>query len=376
MSALGIIFSDVHSWNVAEITANRTIASIPFGGRYRLVDFLLSNMVNSGIYKVGLVTKSNYQSLIDHIGSGKDWDLARRTGGIRILPPFITAYANNSNALYNSRLEALKSVYHSIGNIEEDYVVFSDCDAICNIDIKDMLRSHIESGADITIAVKRMKLTKESARKNTVVISDEKGILKDIAVQPLNFSGEADININIWIVTRKYLNNVLLDAIAHGFDSFSRDIIARNIGKRNYRIYRFEGYYAGITSLEDYFLRNMEMLESDKRDAVLNVPSRPVLTKIRNSAPTVYCGGSQVSNSLIADGCIIEGTVENSILFRGVKIGKGTIVKNSILFQDTFVGENAFVNCVIADKSTVIRNDGMLSGHKSKPYYTEKGKIL
>ena len=376
MQAAGIIFSNLHDQDIPELTEQRTMASVPFGCRYRMIDFALSNMVNSGIRNVHVVTHYNYRSLMEHIGSGKDWDLARRTGGIKILPPFITAYANSMNNLYTSRLEALKSVYHTIGDIREDYIVLSDCDSVCNVNIRDMLNYHINNEADITIAVKRTSLSKSSVSKNTLIVSDSDGRLKDIMVRPMNFSGEADININIWVITRRYLSDVILDSIAHGYDSFSRDIIAKNINKRNYRVYRFEGYYANITSLEEYFMHSMEMLNKNIREKVFNVPNRPILTKIRNSAPTVYCGDSKVSSSLIADGCKIEGIVENSVLFRGVKIGKNTIIRNSILFQDTFVGENAFVNCVIADKNTVIRNDGMLSGHKSKPYYTEKGKIL
>ena len=376
MHTAGIIFSNLHDQDIPELTEQRTMASVPFGCRYRMIDFALSNMVNSGIKNVHVITHYNYRSLMEHIGSGKDWDLARRSGGIKILPPFITAYANSTNSLYDSRLEALKSIYHTISDIEEDYVVLSDCDSVCNINIRDMLEYHIRANADITLAVKETKLTKSSAAKNTLIFSDSEGILNDIAVRPKNFSGKADINLNIWIVTRRYLTDAVLDSIAHGYDSFSRDIIAKNINKRNYRIYRFDGYYANITSLEDYFAHSMDMLDKETREKVFNVPDHPVLTKTRNSAPTVYCGESKVNDSLIADGCKIEGTVENSILFRGVKIGKNAIVRNSILFQDTFVGENAFVNCVVADKNTVIKSGSMLSGHQSKPYYTEKGKIL
>ena len=148
MSVAGIIFSNIHDTNMPELTRNRTMASVPFGCRYRLIDFTLSNMVNSNINNISVITHYNYQSLMDHIGSGKDWDLARKSGGIKILPPFITAYANNSNSLYSTRLEALKSVNNSISKIPDDYVVLSDCDIICNIDLNDMVENHIANNAD------------------------------------------------------------------------------------------------------------------------------------------------------------------------------------------------------------------------------------
>ena len=179
MSAAGIIFSNIHDTKMPELTRNRTMASVPYGCRYRLIDFTLSNMVNSNISNVSVITHYNYQSLMDHIGSGKDWDLARRSGGIKILPPYIAAYANNSNSLYGTRLEALKSVSNYISKITDDYVVLSDCDVICNIDFKDMIKSHMESGADITIAVKNFHLSKEKAKANVIIDSDETGRITD-----------------------------------------------------------------------------------------------------------------------------------------------------------------------------------------------------
>lgn len=177
MSAVGIIFSNLHDKNIAELTRQRTMASVPFGCRYRLIDFTLSNMVNSGITHVGVITHYNYQSLMDHIGSGKDWDLARRSGGVQILPPYITAFSNSANFLYNTRLEALKSINSFITNCKEDYVVLSDCDVICNIDLSAILETHVRSGADATFIVKRSYLTKELKAPTVVMESDENGRL-------------------------------------------------------------------------------------------------------------------------------------------------------------------------------------------------------
>ena len=378
MSAAGIIFSNIHDKNIADLTKMRTMASVPFGCRYRLVDFPLSNMVNSGITNISVITHYNYLSLMEHIGSGKDWDLARRSGGIRILAPFITAYANYNNELYKTRLEALMSIQHSISTMKEDVVVLSDCDGICNIDLRDMVRAHEENGADLTMAVKRIAITDKNANDNIIVSSDEEGRLTDILVHPHTYNKtEGDVNINIWVISRSYLLNALMNAQAHGYNSFSRDIISRNIGKDKLFVYRFDGYYASINSITDYYNHSMELLHDEQvRHDLFNNSSRPILTKVRNSAPTKHTAGAVVKNSLIADGCVIEGTVENSILFRGVKIGKGTVVKNSILFMDTYTGENVQLNCVIADKYVTFHDGVHLSGHPQLPFCIEKGRSL
>lgn len=378
MNAAGIIFSNIHDKNIAELTKRRTMASVPFGGRYRLVDFPLSNMVNAGITDISIITHYNYLSLMEHIGSGKDWDLARRSGGVRILAPYITAYANYKNELYNTRLEALMSIQHSISNIQADYIVLSDCDGICNIDLKGMIQAHIDSGAVLTMAVKHIPITAANAEKNIIVSSNEQGDITDLAVHPTFYAkGEADVNINIWVISRSFLLGALVNAQAHGYTSFSQDIIRRSIGREKMRIYRFDGYYANIDSITDYYNYSMELVQDPivRRD-LFNNPARPILTKVRNSAPAQYTSSAKVSNSLIADGCMIEGTVENSLLFRGVKVGKGSVVKNSILFMDTYVGENVSLNCVIADKYVLFHDDVTLSGHSSLPFCVEKGRSL
>ncbi|MGI6194617.1 MAG: glucose-1-phosphate adenylyltransferase subunit GlgD [Eubacteriales bacterium] len=377
MSVAGIIFSNIHDSNIADLTRLRTMASVPFGCRYRLIDFTLSNMVNSGITNVYVITHYNYHSLMDHIGSGKDWDLARARGGIKILPPFISAFANNVNVLYKTRLEALKSINHAISNIKDDYVVLSDCDVICNIDLNEIISDHINSGADMTIAVKRMYLTPDSARINIIYKTDENGTIHDVESYPANFEGEADVSLNIVVMSRRYLQTMVLDAIAHDYVSMNRDIIARNVRHSYFRVYRYDGYFAVISSMQDYFKHSMELIsDASVRRELFGVKNRPIYTKIRNSAPTRYIGDASVRNSLVADGCVIEGRVENSILFRGVRIGKNTTVKNSILFQDTYTGENVSLNCVLTDKDVVIRDNVNLSGHTSMPIYVAKGWMI
>jgi glucose-1-phosphate adenylyltransferase len=178
------------------------------------------------------------------------------------------------------------------------------------------------------------------------------------------------------VATRTYLQNVVQEAVSHGYTSFFKDIIAKSLDRANYRAYAYDGVFAKIGSMEGYFACSMALLDEETRKGIWGVPNRPVLTKVRNSAPTKYCGDAKIVNSVVADGCVIEGTVENSILFRGVKVGKGTVVKNSILMQDTYTGENVLLNCVITDKNVMIKDGRMLSGCESMPFYIGKNGAI
>lgn len=377
MSVTGIIFSNLHDNDISELTRVRTLASVPFGCRYRLIDFPLSNMVNSNISNINVITQYNYHSLMDHIGTGKDWDLARRSGGVKILPPYINSNAGILNTACNTRLDALKSVGYSIAQLTSDYVVMSDCDVICNIDFNDMINDHIASGADVTVAVKRMELDRVTARANTIIFSSREGRITDMLPNPTNFDGFADVSLNMLVLNRKYLQEIVLDATAHGYTSITRDIFLKSLYTRNLRIYRYEGFFACISSFEDYFKHNLQLIENKEMfDSLFGVEERPIFTKVRNSAPTYYSEYSKVENSLIADGCVIEGTVENSILFRGVRVGKGAVVKNSILFQDTIISDSSSVAYTVCDKNVVIRNNVNISGHTTLPLYIDRGRMV
>ena len=377
MTAAGLIFSNIHDGCIPEMTRVRTMASVPFGCRYRLIDFALSNMVNSDITKVGVITHYNYQSLLDHIGNGKDWDLARRSGGIKILPPYITAYANAAaGRVYNTRLEAIMGAAGFINRCTEDYIVLSDCDVICNIDLSDVIRQHAETGAEITVVTKRLDpATTFVSGKLPVVTTNAEGVVTDFSEEEPT-AGEVDVSTKIMVMSRPYLSAMIAEAAAHGYSGFHRDIIRRYMYKGTFRIYRYTGWYATISSLDAYFRASMELLHPEARNAIFGVKNRPVYTKVRNSAPTKYAADAAVRNSLVADGCVIEGTVENSILFRGVKIGRGTVVRNSILLQDTYTGSDATLNCVITDKNVIVKDGRHLSGHETMPFFLGKGTMV
>lgn len=377
MTAAGLIFSNIHDSGIPELTRLRTMASVPFGCRYRLVDFALSSFVNADISKVGIITHNNYQSLLDHIGSGKDWDLSRRSGGIKVLPPFITAYENAaSRRLYSSRLEALCGVMNFITRCREDYIVMSDCDAVYNVDLREVLQSHASSGADMTMVTVRVDPSRVKLNDGTIVVgAQQDGRITEI----LEYTADMEqaeslvISTNIMVVGRDYLVRLIHDAMAHGYTSFYRDILVRRRKHDNFRTFNYSGYYHLINSMASYFDASMSLLDPTARQSLFGLASRPILTKVRNSPPTRYAAGAGVTNSLIADGCEIEGRVENSILFRDVHVGAGAVVKNCILLQNTYVADRAELNCVVSDKDVLIHEGRKLSGHSTLPFFVGKG---
>ena len=369
-SAVGVIFSNVHDENIPELSRHRTMASIPYGGRYRLIDFMLSNFVNSGITTVGIVTKYNYQSLIDHLGSGKDWDLARKDGGIILLPP----YSDETDAPYTNRLEALKGITGFLNHRNEEYVVISDCDGIARVDVADIVRFHEEKGADITM-VYHAEEGPVASNYYITLTPGEDGRIKGVKINPrIKGNAKNDVYINIMVINREFLIDIIQDAVTRGLSSFGKDILAKNVDTLKIYGYAFGGYYAGINSLQKYYKHSMELLNKDVRDELFG--ARDIYTKVRDSAPSKYIDGAVVKDSLISDGCVIEGTVENCILFRGVKIGKGSRIKNSIIMQDSIIGSNVELNCVITDKNVVVRDRHHLSGCEELPYFISKGRMI
>lgn len=371
MSAVAVLFAGMNERTVPELTGERTMASVPYGCRYRLIDFTLSNLVNAGITKVGVLTHYNYQSLMDHLGTGKDWDLARRNGGIHILPPYVMVSGNRLNTLYATRLEALISAKEFLADCKDELVILSDTDLICNMDLSDMIRAHTESGADITVAVTEQTVG-NGVNNVSVVHSDKDGRILNVTEYNDNQTEVKDVQMNILVADRRFLLAQLTDAMAHGYTSLAKDILSKGAARYNYRIYRYGGYYATIGTISEYYERSMELLDPDVRKQLFEVKNFPVMTKVRNSVPTTYAAGSIVKNSLIADGCVIEGIVENCILFRGVHIGKNTSVENCIIMQDSYIGSNCYLNCVITDKNVTIRDGRVLSGHEKRPFYIEK----
>lgn len=369
MKTLGIIFGNLHDKDIGELTAVRSIASVPFGGRFRLIDFVLSNMVNSGITKVGIITKTNYQSLMDHVGSGKHWDLSRKNGGLIMLPP----YEAGDMGLSQHRFDALKNIRRFIRNCDEDYVVVSDCDTVCNINLADVVQAHIDNHADITIVVRKKELVNDKPR--TIITMDESGKVTDV-LNTDKARGEKIVFNNIFVMNRKFLLNIIENSADLGFNSFSKDVLVR--GAKEYRIFGYiqEGYFASIDSLSNYYKHSLQLLDKKIRDELFYRDGANIYTKVRDSAPCKISSTAVVTNSLVADGCVIEGEVTNSILFRGVKVAKGAKISDSIVFQDAVIGQNSSLHCVIADKLVTILDGRTLSGHQTHPYFIAKNAVI
>lgn len=366
-NVLGLVFANMHDTTLGDMTKNRTMGSVMFGGRYRLIDFPLSNMVNSGIIEVGVITKSNYQSLLDHLGSAREWDLARKKGGLYILPPF----GNVESTLYRGRIEALYGAMSFIKHSRAKYVILSDCDVVTNIDYKPIVAAHIESGADITAVAHTGVYSSDDIKTSTVFNVDADKNVTSVLINP-DISGTCTTSLNVFVMSMDFLIETVNDAMARGNVSFERNILQEKCRELKIKIYEYDNYFSKLNSPESYFKSNMALLEPENARKLF-VPKRSIYTKVSDNAPVKYDLDSKVSNSLVADGCIIEGEVENSVLFRGVKVGKGAKVKNCILMQGTVVGDNAELNYLITDKNVSICENHILTSSPQYPMYVGKG---
>ena len=365
-NVLGLVFASMHDSYVSELTKQRTMGSIPFGGRYRLIDFPLSNFVHSGVSEVGVITKSNYGSLLDHLGSGRDWDLSRKKGGMHLLPPY-----SQTGGMYKGRLDALNNIWGFVEHSNAKYVIMSSCDVVTTINFNPVLKQHMEEEADITLVYSRDYYNYDKNKCTTVLEFGGDNRLKDVLVEP-QISGECNIWLEMCIITKDFLKKIVADAASRNQHSFTREILQ---GKKDeYKImgYKHDGFFTRIDSIQDYYNANRLLLDPEKKNALFR-KDMPVLTKIGDNGPVKYGLESKIKDSLIADGCIIEGTVINSILFRGVKVGKDTVVKDCVLLQSTKVGSNCSISSVITDKNVEISNEKVLTGSETYPLYIGKG---
>lgn len=373
--ALGIIFPNSYDTLVPELVSKRLMASIPFAGRYRMVDFILSSMVNSGIGNVSILTRQNYMSLMDHLGSGRAWDLTRKNGGLNIVPPF----AEEQVKVYTGRIEALASILEFLKRQKEKYVVMSDANIAVNFDFNALMDAHIVSGADVTVVYKEEEVPKGMVNKSasstamyyTFVIENDR--VKKMYIN-LNENKKQNLSMNIYIMDRELLINWINTAFVRGYTYFERDVLAPNLDKINVHAYKFEGYSARICDMKSYFDENMKLLEDENLDGLF--AGKQIYTKIRDDNPTRYTNGAKVKNIMAADGCVIEGDVENSVLFRGVKVGKGAKVRNCVLMQDTVVEAGADVEYVISDKNVVITEGKQVKGTDTFPVFISKHQIV
>ena len=374
-NTLGIIIGFDSNNDLRELSEHRPVASVPFGGRYRVIDFMLSNLVNSGCYQVGVLMRDKYQSLMDHLGSGKDWDLSRKRGGLMMLPP--NAFAPKSSPLvtenYHTSLEALGSVSDMLQKSKCEHVVVCGADIIANIPLDEAMREHKKSGADVTIVCTK---NGDGGAFDMFLNLSPRHEVSDIRNGD-NAGGKCKYkSLGIYIMKRKYLLDLLSDCVTHNLHSFERDAMQHVFNRGDaIQAYVFDKYVAKIEDVKSYFSASMDMLDKDIRDQVF-LKNRPILTTIHDSAPTYYGEDAVVSDSLIADGSRIEGTVENSIIFRGCNIAKGAVVKDSIIMQSGIISEGVELSYVVTDKGVTVRENRKMMGHATYPVAIAKNTIV
>ncbi len=374
MNILGIIFSYSDRENLRELTKRRTLASLPMAGKYRMIDFIVSNFVNDNIYDVSVIARDNYHSLMDHLGAGKEWDLMRKRGGLRILTPFARS-ENEKLGLYRGTIEALASNMHSIKRSIAEYVILSGSSILYSMDFNHLVKTHIEANTDITAVYTRelnghptvpmgvaiLRFNGENRLYDTVINMD------DIIQEGVTWSTE------VFVIRKSLLESLVADAMAYGRYDFFEDILKRLANNLTIRGYEYRGHLLEVSSVAGYMQANMNFLNRDFREKAFR---RSIYTKTKDSVPTRYYDGCKVHNSIISDGCRISGEVENSIISREVRIKEGAVIRNSIIMQNTEILEGVMLDHVILDKDVIVRENRKLAGHVTYPVVVEKASIV
>ncbi len=365
----GIIFAYSDAPELGDLTRERTVASLPFCGRYRLIDFALSSMKNAGIVDVGVIMARDYQSLLDHIGSGKDWDMSRRSGGLRMLPPFGLPHAHTG--IYAGTMEALSAVASYIRDIPQDHIVLMIGSLVANIDLSDVIAQHEASGAEITAICS----DGPTIGADHQYIVDENGFVKDIQLYRGDTPG-AWKSLEGYIIHKDVLLRMMEETHARNHYAFHKHAIIGFLGDNGkMNVYRHRGYVCIVRNIDQYYQASMDMLDADKRHEIFPA-SRPVRTKTHEEVSSYFGEHAVCKNSLVADNCIIDGEIDNCIVFSGCRIGTGTKLKNSIVMRGVTIGENAELSYLIADKYASFSDRTVLTGSPKLPTVVPKGSVI
>lgn len=371
-NTMGIILTGGKNNRLKELADIRSATAVPVGGKYRMIDFALSNMVNSGVSNVGVLTQYSFRSLMDHLGSGKEWDLDRRNDGLFVFPPFLSG---ENSGWYQGSADAM---YHNISFLRrsfEEYVVIAQGNCVYKMLFDEMLDYHISKNAHITIAYRDMSdFPKEELSYMGVVKVGGDGRIHDFREKHNN--PESTIcSMGIYILKRELLIELLEECASHGKYDFVKDVLIGKLNELNIYGYRFDGYWRNLSTINTYYRINMEMLNPEVRRQLFDQNGK-VYTKVKDESPAKYNEEAEVKNSIIADGCIIEGNVESSVLFRGVTIKRGAIIKNSIIMQGSILEENVQIDGLIIDKNVIISKGIKLKGNQIFPVIVGKNVTL
>ena len=362
----GIIFSYERRNDLRELGEIRSASSMPFGCRFRTVDFSLSSLVNAGTTDVGIVLHGQYQSLLDHLGTGKDWDLSRKHGGLRLLPPF--NYQQNWGVMpFRGKMEALANVRSYLDTIRQDYVVLMEGDLVANLPIADIFENHLKSGADITAVCGNDSF---ATQNGTYFEKNAEGRVTQVLYNlntPRGFRG-----LEVYVLSTALLKKLVDECRAKDEFSWRRDVLQAKKDSLFLNSYIWNGFAAQVRSVQEYYDRSMQLLNPAIRKELFT-PERPIRAKANDLAPSYVGEGGRCVNSMMADGCSIEGVVENSVLCTGVVVEKGAVVRNCVLFKGTVVHSGAQLSHVITDKYVEILPDRTLMGHATYPIVLAKG---
>lgn len=367
---MGLIFSENSEANLGDLTNKRALAAVPVGGRYRIIDFVLSNMVNSGIINIGITTTARTQSLSDHLGTGKDWDLDRKGNGLFLLPCYDNSHSSGG----------ISNIFNSFGFLKrakQNYVIVSDCNTVCNITYNDVMAFHTENEADITLLYTDVgKLPESELKRHTFLDVDSDNRITDMQIHP-TIQKSASSYMHAFLIKKDLLLELVGDCTSHGKHSVTMNMFLENISRLKILGYKFEGYHKKIDSIKSYYSFNLDLLKKDVRDELFGtIDDNRIFTKVKGMVPAKYGRNADVSNSFIADGCVIDGTVRNCILFRGVTVGEGACVENSIIMQDSQILENCLVENAIFDKEVFLHKGKKLVGQTTYPVVISKKVIV
>ncbi len=371
-NAFGLILTGETNPLLRDLAVSRSVAAVPFGGRYRCIDFILSDMVNTGVTSVGLIAQKNYHSLMDHLGAGKEWDLHRKREGLFMLPPFMT---KENTGLYRGSVDAIRSCLGYVRRCPQQYVLLTGSHTILNMTFNDMIQRHIDSRANITILYNEAESAiSEEQNDDLRLILDDNERVTEMELNPFT-PRSSHRSCDVMIMDKLLLEYLVEEAYSRGDYDLTRDILLKKCATLKIMGYRYDGYVARMDSINDYFRHNLALLQPEVRNDLFN-PQHPIYTKIKDEVSAKYGENAVVRNSMLADGCLVEGTIENSIVFRGVSVKKGAVVKNSILMQGVSVGENCTLSHVILDKGVVIRDGRVLTGYDGFPIILKKGTTI
>lgn len=370
----GLIISGSEDQELRDLTLIRSIAAVPIAGRYRIIDFYLSNLVNSGIHNVGVITYRNYHSLMDHIMGGVEWDLSRKRDGLFIIPPM--SQYGTATKFYDGTAEAINGVRNYINRCQQSTcLLHTNCRTIFNTTYRDMEKYHKQSGADITVMYHEPDVLSYPGSKSEfrLEVDEEKNVTDILSGNLIGNSHK--ISMDVFMIDKSLLVQLVDASIMRGGSDFVKDVIISNLDRLTVKGYKYDNPSYKIDTLEGYFKASMAFLDTDIRRSLLE-GSGPIYTKVKDEVPARYSEGSVVSNSLVTDGCFVEGSVENSILFRGVQVAKGAVIKNCVVMQECQIQSNAVLENVILDKKCTILRGRRLVGTQNYPMVVSKGSTI